>query len=293
VANTVVAPLSGAGNLCFFASANTDLIADISGYSNTGAGFVPLAPVRYMDTRAGRPQGLASVTKTRVGPGVTKLVPSTGLGGVPQDALGLSLNVTATGSTRGGFVSVFRCFGTFDTSSISTLNFSAGQTVANAAIVSAERFSNICVAANTAVDVIVDLNGYLAADANVSESNAGLRAYDTRPGRPSIFGQPGKIGGEKVLRTIAGLSRAVVGMNITVTNATSSGFATVWDCSTPRPPTSNINYAAGQTVANLVISPTSGGGSSGIMGGPDIGDLCVYASSSVDVIIDLVTTFPQ
>jgi hypothetical protein len=43
-------------------------------------------------------------------------------------------------------------------------------------------------------------------------------------------------------------------LNVTAVSPTSGGYLTVWpDLITPRPVTSDLNFAAGQTVPNLVI----------------------------------------
>ena len=55
-----------------------------------------------------------------------------------------------------------------------------------------------------------------------------------------------------------------------------AGFITVWPCSQPRPNASNLNYVAGQTIANNVL--TSPGASSKI---------CLFASAALHTIVDI------
>ena len=57
VPNAVIAPVSPAGEVCFFSDAPTDLIADVNGYFPAGNGFVGVTPLRVFDTRAGSAQG--------------------------------------------------------------------------------------------------------------------------------------------------------------------------------------------------------------------------------------------
>jgi hypothetical protein len=59
-----------------------------------------------------------------------------------------------------------------------------------------------------------------------------------------------------------------------------AGFVTAWDCDRVRPPTSNINFVAGQAVANSAIVDIGAGGR-----------LCVYAGGDVDLIVDVVGRF--
>ncbi len=48
---------------------------------------------------------------------------------------------------------------------------------------------------------------------------------------------------------------AAVVMNVTVTNPSSWGWLRVWPSDETEPPVSNMNWVAGQTVANLVTVP--------------------------------------
>jgi hypothetical protein len=66
-------------------------------------------------------------------------------------------------------------------------------------------------------------------------------------------------------------------MNVTVTNTTAASFLTVYAGGGARPLASNLNWASGQTVANLVEVPVSGSGS-----------VTLYnQAGSVNVIADL------
>ena len=71
--------------------------------------------------------------------------------------------------------------------------------------------------------------------------------------------------------------------NLTVVSPVAAGFAVLVGCdSTPgtQPTTSSINFAAHQTVANLVIAHGN------------MGALCLYSSAQTHVVIDLVGGFP-
>lgn len=75
------------------------------------------------------------------------------------------------------------------------------------------------------------------------------RIYDSRP-----LGRPLKAG--DVLE-VAVLGNEVV-VNVTVVDPSSTGYLTVWGPG-PRPGTSNVNFRAGVTVANLARTRTDGG----------------------------------
>ncbi len=94
-------------------------------------------------------------------------------------------------------------------------------------------------------------------------------------------------GGESFALTVAGVggvpSGAVgaVALNVTVTEPTLSGHLTVWPSDQPREITSNLNFASGQTVPNMVIAKVSG-----------TGRVSIYNSAgSTHVIVDVVGYF--
>lgn len=101
-----------------------------------------------------------------------------------------------------------------------------------------------------------------------------VRMMDTRGGAPvaagttrslRVSGRDGVPAGERY-----------VSMNVTVTAGSQPGFLTVYPCRTPRPPTSNLNYVAGQTVPNAVISAVS-----------TDGEVCFYTSGTTHIVVDV------
>ncbi len=72
----------------------------------------------------------------------------------------------------------------------------------------------------------------------------------------------------------AGVS--AVTLNVTATQSSGAGFATVFPCGTARPETSNINYGPGTTIANSVTSKV----------GAD-GTVCVYNESPTHLLVDV------
>jgi hypothetical protein len=119
-----------------------------------GLGFHTLAPCRFVDTRAGEGPALEA--------GATRSFAAAGRCGIPVSAWSVSLNVTATGSTGQGHLRL-AATGT-PTPLSSTVNYAAGQTRANNAIVplgSDGRFDVFCGQAAGSVHLVVDVNGYL------------------------------------------------------------------------------------------------------------------------------------
>lgn len=85
-----------------------------------------------------------------------------------------------------------------------------------------------------------------------------IRLHDTR--RLSAVGPgatlPVQVGG----RGIPDWGVASVVLNVTVTEPSTGGFLTAFPTGAHRPGTSNLNFAAGQTVANMVITKMGDGG---------------------------------
>jgi uncharacterized protein YkwD len=79
---------------------------------------------------------------------------------------------------------------------------------------------------------------------------------------------------------VPGDARAVT-LNVTSTGSLSGGFATVYPCGSPRPDTSNLNFAAGQTVANAVTTKVGAGGA-----------VCIYNEAPTHLIVDVNGYYP-
>ena len=80
--------------------------------------------------------------------------------------LPLWLNVTVTDPASAGFVTVYPCGGTLPTTS--SVNFVAGQTVANAVITKTSPTRTVCLSTSTGTHLIADINGSHTAGAERS-----------------------------------------------------------------------------------------------------------------------------
>jgi serine protease len=155
VPNAVVAPVDSNGQICFYASAPVDLIADINGWFATGTGFVPRTPTRVFDTRNGIGSPRAKITPT-----APLAITITGTHGVPATGVAaVSLNVTATRATAPGYVTVYPC--NRGIPDASNLNYVTNGTVPNAVVAPVDSNGQICFYASAPVDLIADINGYL------------------------------------------------------------------------------------------------------------------------------------
>jgi hypothetical protein len=134
---------------------------------------------------------------------------------------------------------------------------------------------SVCLYTRVAVDLVVDITGYVAATGHMRFTAAEpFRLADTRD--ESQATASGRIMVIQVAGTrgIAADAKAV-SANLTVTGGAAPGYLTAWPCG-PRPATSSLNYVAETASANGAQLPLSASG-----------QLCVYASSDVDVIVDV------
>ena len=126
--------------------------------------FTGVTPCRIVDTRGpAGPYGAPSLS-----PGVSRNFGLLGgpCAGLPAGVAAYSLNFTVTNTLGAGFIKVYPQGGSAPV--VSTLNYVAGQTVANAAIVPAGTGGGITVVAGVAgTDLIIDINGYFPGNATV------------------------------------------------------------------------------------------------------------------------------
>ena len=151
--------------------------------------------------------------------GVTTVLRVAGRGGVPAGAKAVTLNVTSTGSSAAGFVTVFPC-GT-SRPNTSNLNFAAGATVANAVTSRVGDGGAVCIYNSAPTHVIVDVNGYFATSASFGAVNP-ARVMDTRGGMT-----PG-VAAENATLSLVNQLRAARGLGPVVLDSTMTAFARNW-----------------------------------------------------------------
>ncbi len=124
--------------------------------------FVGITPCRIVDTRdSSMPAGYGPPS---LAAGVPRSFTLAGRCGIPAGAAAVSLNVTVVGPQGTGYVLLYPQGGSQP--GVSTLNYGANQTVANAAVVPLGVGGGITVAAAlVATDLVIDTNGYFGASA--------------------------------------------------------------------------------------------------------------------------------
>jgi subtilisin family serine protease len=280
IANSVIAPVSAAGTVCFFVYGKAHVIADISGAIMDGNGFESVQPTRRADTRS----GLGDVPAAPVEYSVLE-VPMADRAGVPAGGVvAVSINLTVTSTvapSEGGYATVFPCGSSIPNAS--NVNFTTGQTVPNSVISPLSADGRLCVFVYGSAHVIIDVNGVFAEGAGY-DSLEPARLADTR--QTTRVGNRSGTGRDLVVQVTgragvpdAGDVRVVsASLNITVVNTEapdSGGYVTVYPCGT-RPDSSNLNFTTGQIVANAVLAPLS-----------DTGTACVHVFGSADVLVDV------
>jgi uncharacterized protein (DUF1501 family) len=156
VPNLVVCKLGAGGAVSLYASGgDLDLIADVVGcFTASGAGHVAVTPTRLLDTRTGQ-----GARQGVVGGGSDIELQVAGVGGVAPDATAVILNVTATDTTAGTFVTVFP--NGVSRPNASSLNVAAGDTMANLVIAKVGANRSVRLYNHTgAVNLVADVTGY-------------------------------------------------------------------------------------------------------------------------------------
>ena len=242
--------------------------------SNLGAGYTPVKPARILDTRSGT--GVATAGALAAKGTLTLSLPAIG-GVAPASITAVVLNVTVTGPQTGGALTVFPGTGTPPTAS--NLNFTRGQTVANLVTVPVSGGKvSIYNSSGGTVQVIADAAGVYSASGVGFKPQAPLRVLDTRNGTGAAKRalSPGSRIRLNLSSRVPSGTTAVV-LNVTVTGPQKGGWLAVYPDAAGKPTTSSLNFAAGQTIANQVIVPLSGG----------IADLYNGSGGTVQVIADL------
>lgn len=282
IANQLMVDLSLAGGVCVYVSTTAEVIVDVVGYAPASVEYVTLTPVRLADTRNGFVAADGEFTGTgAVTGGQVVEVQIAGRGGVPADADSVMMNLTIAGPTGKGYATAYACGTRPSTSSI---NYMAGLNIANELMVDLSADGTVCVYVQTTAHVIIDVVGYAPAGSSYLTVTP-VRLADTRAGWVAADGEftgTGPIAGGQLLEVqIAGRGGVpsdadAVMINLTIAGATGKGYATVFGCGV-QPPTSSINYVAGQNIANELMAGLSADGR-----------VCIYVHTTAQVIIDVV-----
>ncbi|MGY5009612.1 PKD domain-containing protein [Streptomyces sp. 900105755] len=230
--------------------------------TTVGPAYVAVSPKRILDTRNG-----TGAAKRKVGPGGVVRLKVLGVGGVPASGVtAVTMNVTDADATTSSYVTVYPYGSSRPTAS--NLDFTAGRTNPNLVTVRVGVGGYVDLYnAHGSVDLIADVQGYFSIKPNTSDNRMSdlapvtpTRVLDTRNGTGAAKGAVAPGSTTTITLPKEGQGPATTGavLDVTVTGGTSSGVVTVY-CGS-RPSTSNLNYRAGQTVSNLVVTKVCTGG---------------------------------
>ncbi len=266
--------------------------APVTPVSVPGASYFILTPTRLVDTRfatglSGALQANHSQTFQ-----VTGVAPTN----IPADAVAVTGNLTVTGQTAGGYVSLTTL--PIDAPATSTLNFPSGDTRANGVTVPLGPGGTIGITyvgpGGATAQAIFDLTGYFSTDPGGSTYHVitPSRLVDTRNAE-GLGGRLAANSGQTFAVTGPGLGDgslsipagaiAITG-NLTVTGQTSGGYLSLTPVATNAPGTSTLNFPVGDVRANGVTAPLGPGGTLGIT-------YVAKAGAKADVVFDVTGYF--
>lgn len=262
IPNLVVAKLGNNGKVSLFNAGNTtDLIADVAGWFPTGSAFVPLVPARLLDTRT-------TGSRAPVTGGTELDVAVAGHGGVPASGADtVVFNLTVTQPVNFGHVTVWPAGGAQPNAS--SINFVQGQTIANLVISKIGANGSVALSPSATTHIVADVAGWFPAGSELTAITP-ARLLDTRPGMSTVDGQfagGGSIGpaSQIPLKVTgrAGIPSSGVGavvLNVIAVQPTALSFLTIWPTGSTQPNASNLNFVAGDIVANLVVAKVGANG---------------------------------
>jgi hypothetical protein len=261
VANTVTVSVGPSATIAYYSPQPVHLIIDITGWyakqptktlangrvvpaPSPGGGLMAITPARIFDSRSsGR---VKASTPQRVALPRSVAVPEAGISA-------LVINVVSTGADNDGWATFYPS--RTEAPGTSSLNYAKGVDVANQITVKTAADNSIEFYASTNTNLIVDLVGYYTAGATGPGGFVAIqpaRIMDTR----SSFGNYGFDAANEAQQLIVGGSAVIpryangVSANVVAAGSHEPGYLTIWPDGVARPASSNLNYKAGQVVAN-------------------------------------------
>ena len=271
-ANLAIIPIVD-GRICIYRSTAVHSIVDVVGYlsdevvNEPVSWFTPSTPTRLDDTRN---TGACSPS----GECVNGRLPADGLlavdlGDVPTAVA----NLTVVDAAAAGYAAAGKCETLAAGAQFSNVNYQARAAAANLSVVSGDASGQICVYSDNDAHVIVDRVGTLDRSVGYGwKLTAPKRVIDTRT--------DARVPAMGVVRIPLAVTGAGAVVNVTVTQTTAAGYATIGPCSTltpnVEPATSTVNYGRDGTVANMAFVEADGAG-----------DVCVFTYAAAHVIVDI------
>lgn len=237
--------------------------------------YVPINPIRVMDTRIGQGGSrLAAGGATNLTVVTAAVAAAAGVGAAAVTAV--VLNVTSVDAAGAGFIAVWPA-GQPQPATSALNSTHVGHTLANLVTTPVGPDGAVQIFTQPGGDMVVDVQGvYTPSTSSVAGRfqalSSSVRLFDSRGdlGRPLRAGERQDIPGNS-------LAAALV-LNVTTTATTGAGFFTVWPSGKAMPTASNLNVERpGQTIANQVIAAEGAKNS-----------VSIYSSGGGHLIVDLI-----
>lgn len=297
-AAAAIVPIDADGRFCLYQSGTMHAIVDVQGFflpaaaAPNGSLLTLASPQRSLDTRNGMYCAIDGTCLDRQP--TTPGMEVANVASAPVDVTATMANITAVSPASGSYLTADACSTlTPGEQTRSNLNFAAGDVVSNLAVVpsaNTDMGTVFCTYSPAGLHELIDVQGFFNP---ASQGGLGftqqtpVRLVDTRQcwtdpvTAVQRCGKANPAGGIVRLRAPAGAKAVMV--NLTTTGVTAPGYVTAGACSTIQPgpqTTSNVNAVTGADVANTALVPVD----------PD-GTFCVYTSSTMHLIVDLLGSF--
>lgn len=239
--------------------------------------FNAVTPVRLFDTRApGTSSALTGLTRDadgRIAAQSTFGFQSFAAFGVPANATGVTINLAADDAAGPGFATAWP--GQLAFPPVSTVNFSSAAASSNTTALGLDSSQRLSVFTSGATQLIADLQGYFGPTGAGFVPLTPQRLVDTR----SDGSQGLQANVERVLVPPQATAPHAMVLDLVATESKGAGFVTVYPCGEAVPLASNLNFAAGQTVAASASAKMGAGG------------VCAISSVDTHLIVDAMGQF--
>lgn len=282
--NTVWSALSADGKVCVYNTAATHLVVDVNGRGVDNSDYVPLQPVRLMDTlKPGKTvDGKASGIGRRNAGSATELQ-VTGRGRVADDAETVVLNVSTSVPSISGFVTVYPCGSRRPAQE--SVNYSLWQNTSNMVVTKVGAGGKACIYTSAATDLQVDVVGYTKSSSSLRPVTP-ARLLDSRiDSVRTVDGKYWKIG-RRAANSVAELEvtgrgqvasdASSVVLTVGAINPTAAGTLKVYQCGISSPNVISVSYLAGATTRTTVLAKVGTGGK-----------VCIKTSQETDLTVDV------
>jgi hypothetical protein len=216
--------------------------------------FVGVTPCRIADTRGNGFTG--AYGPPALSAGAARSFTLTGQCGIVGSAVAVSLNITVTNTLGSGFIKIYPAGGTVPV--VSTLNYLAGQTVANAAVVPLGTGGGITVVAGVSgTNLLIDTNGYYG-----STSGDGTNVF---------------LGPSAGNSTMSGIRNTAIGHETIPGNTTGNDNTAIGSLALNSNTTGDLNTAVGRVA--LINNTGSGNTALGVGAGANL----TTGNSNIDI----------